>query len=208
MDRLLVYGLGGHSKVIRMMIKNSPHQTMSIIADDDNKRLINAQLDLNVIHSSRIAYFKEDFDTVVLAIGSNASRRKLAEQYSNYKFAMVIDSTAIVAEDVIIGEGTVIMPRSIINPSVKIGKHCIVNSGAIVEHDCIIGDYSHISPGAVLTGGVVVGKSVHIGANATILPGLKIGDNTVIGAGTVVTKDISTNSVMIGNPMQEINKIG
>lgn len=205
MNRLLVYGLGGHSKVVRMMIKNSPHQTIGIVADDD-QRQINGQLDLNVIHSSQVAFFQEDFDTVVLAVGSNTSRRELAKRYSKYKFAMVIDITSIIAEDVIIGEGTVIMPRSIINPSVKVGKHCIINSGAIVEHDCIIGDYSHISPGAVLTGGVIVGESVHIGANATILPGLNIGDNAIIGAGSVVTKDVSTNSVMVGNPMQELNR--
>lgn len=48
--------------------------------------------------------------------------------------------------------------------------------------------------------------SVHIGANATILPGLKIGDNAIIGAGSVVTKDVSMNSVMVGNPIQELNR--
>ena len=205
MNRVLLYGLGGHSKVIRMMIKNSPHQTISIIADDD-KRQINAQLDLNVIHSSQIPSFQEDFDSVIIAIGSNANRRELAEQYSKYSFAMVIDTTAIVSEDVYIGPGTVVMPKSVINPSVKIGNHCIINTGSIVEHDCVIGDYSHISPGAVLTGGVKVGRQVHIGANATILPGLKIGDNAIIGAGSVVTKDVATNSIMIGNPIQELNR--
>lgn len=205
MDRLLLYGLGGHSKVIRMMIKNRLHQTITIIADDDEKQL-NDQLDLNIIHSSQIASFKNNFDSIVLAIGSNVNRRKLAEQYSQYNFAMVIDVTAILAEDVILGEGTVIMPRSIINPSVKIGKHCIINSGAIIEHDCVIGDYSHISPGAVLTGGVTIGHSVHIGANATILPGLRIGDNVIIGAGSVVTKDVSTNNVMVGNPIRQLIK--
>ena len=204
MDRLLVYGLGGHSKVIRMIIKNSLNQTISIIADD--ARQPKSQFDLNVIHSSQIASFKEDFDTIILAIGSNVNRRRLAEQYSKYNFSIVIDRTAIVAEDTIIGEGTVIMPGCIINPSVEIGKHCIINSGAIVEHDCIVGKYSHISPGAVLTGGVKVGQSVHIGANATVLPGLKIGDNTIIGAGSVVTKDVSENSVMVGNPIQELYK--
>lgn len=205
MNRVLLYGIGGHSKVIRMMIKKSSHQMLSIVADDDENQ-INAQLNLNVIHSSQISSFQEDFDSIVLAVGSNTNRKKLAEQYSNYKFGMIIDTSAIIADDVIIKEGTVIMPRCIINPSVKIGKHCIVNSGAIIEHDCVIEDYSHISPGAVLTGGVTIGKSVHIGANATILPGLKIGDNTVIGAGSVVTKDVSMNSIMIGNPIQELSK--
>lgn len=206
MDRLLLYGIGGHSKVIKMMIKKNPYQTISLVADD-NKMQIKSQLNSNVIHSSKIEKVQSDFDSIVIAVGSNNNRKKIAEQYSKFNFAIVIDASANVAEDASIEEGTVIMPKSIINPSVKIGKHCIINSGAIVEHDCIIGDYSHISPGAVLTGGVTVGEQVHIGANATVLPGIKIGNNVIIGAGSVVTKDVSTNSVMIGNPIQELKKI-
>lgn len=205
MDRILLYGLGGHSKVIRMMINNNLHQTLSIITDDDKKQ-ISAELNVKVIHSSQISTFQDEFDSMIIAVGSNDVRKKLVKQYSSYNFAKVIDATAIVAEDISIGSGTVVMPKSVINPSVKIGNHCIINTGSIVEHDCVIGDYSHISPGAVVTGGVTIGKSVHIGANATILPGLKIGDNSIIGAGSVVTKDVSTDSIMIGNPIHELKR--
>lgn len=203
MDRILVYGLGGHSKVVRMMIKKNPCQITSIIADD-NKIQVQRQFNLNVIHPSQIASFKEDFDKVIIAVGLNTIRKKLAEQYSKFSFATIIDETAVVAESVSIGVGTVIMPKSVINPSVIIGQHCIINTGSIVEHDCVIGDYSHISPGAVVTGGVEIGKQVHVGANATVLPGLKIGDNAIIGAGAVVTKDVLTESIMVGNPIHKL----
>lgn len=205
MNRLLLYGLGGHSNVIKMMVKKNPHQIISVVADD-NKKKINAQYNVNVIHSSQISSFQEEFDSLIIAIGSNNIRRDLAKQYSKYNFGIVIDTSAIVAENVKIGSGSVIMPKAVINPMSRIGEHCIINTGSIIEHDCIIGNYSHISPGAVLTGGVKIGKQVHIGANATILPGINIGDNVVIGAGAVVTKDVSTDSIMIGNPIKELNK--
>lgn len=56
---------------------------------------------------------------------------------------------------------------------------------------------------------VRIGKNCWIGAGALVMPGVTIGDNTVIGAGSVVTKDIPSNVVAVGNPcrvMREINE--
>lgn len=54
---------------------------------------------------------------------------------------------------------------------------------------------------------VTIGNNVWIGAQVSILPGVTIGDNTVIGAGSVVTKDIPSNSVAVGNPCRIIKSI-
>ena len=52
-----------------------------------------------------------------------------------------------------------------------------------------------------------IGNNVWIGGNTTILPGVNIGDNTVIGAGSVVTKDIPSNVLAVGNPCRIIKKL-
>ena len=39
------------------------------------------------------------------------------------------------------------------------------------------------------------------------MPGVTIGDNVVIGAGSVVTKDISSNVIAVGNPCRVIKEI-
>jgi len=54
---------------------------------------------------------------------------------------------------------------------------------------------------------VHIGKNCWIGAGAIILPGVKIGDGTVIGAGSIVTKDIPSNVVAVGNPCRVLRKI-
>ena len=46
----------------------------------------------------------------------------------------------------------------------------------------------------------VVRHGASIGANATILPGLVIGANAMVGAGAVVTRDVPTNAIVVGNP--------
>ena len=55
---------------------------------------------------------------------------------------------------------------------------------------------------------VHIGNNVWIGAGAILMPGVSIGDNTVIGAGSVVTKDIPSNVVAVGNPCRVLRPIG
>lgn len=45
-----------------------------------------------------------------------------------------------------------------------------------------------------------VGENVWIAANASVLMGVKIGRNAVIGFGSVVSKNVSENQIVVGNP--------
>lgn len=51
---------------------------------------------------------------------------------------------------------------------------------------------------------VNIGNNVFIGASSTVLPNVTIGDNVVIGAGSIISKDIPSNSVAVGNPAKVI----
>ena len=53
-----------------------------------------------------------------------------------------------------------------------------------------------------------IGKNCWIGAGSIILPGVTVGDGSVIGAGSVVTKDIPSGVVAVGNPCRVLRKIG
>lgn len=52
-----------------------------------------------------------------------------------------------------------------------------------------------------------IGKNCWLGANVIVLPGITIGDNTVVGAGSIVTKDLPSNVVAVGNPCKVIREI-
>jgi acetyltransferase-like isoleucine patch superfamily enzyme len=54
---------------------------------------------------------------------------------------------------------------------------------------------------------ITIGNGCWIGANVVVLSGVTIGDGTVIGAGSVVTKDIPSNVVAVGNPCRVIREI-
>ena len=55
---------------------------------------------------------------------------------------------------------------------------------------------------------VHIGKNCWIGAGAIIVPGVTIGDDVVIGAGSIVTKDLPSRVVAVGNPCRILREIG
>jgi maltose O-acetyltransferase len=54
---------------------------------------------------------------------------------------------------------------------------------------------------------VRIGDDVWIGGNVAILPGVTIGDRTVIGAGSVVTRDIPSDVLAVGNPCRVLRDV-
>lgn len=68
-------------------------------------------------------------------------------------------------------------------------------------------DYITRNKGLEYAKPIEIGNNVWIGGNVTILPGVKIGDDSVIGAGSVVTKDIPSDVIAVGNPCKPIKEI-
>ncbi|UCD43669.1 MAG: sugar O-acetyltransferase [Chloroflexota bacterium] len=54
---------------------------------------------------------------------------------------------------------------------------------------------------------IVIEDNVWLGGGAILLPGVRIGRNAVVGAGAVVTRSVSANSVVAGNPARVIREI-
>ena len=55
---------------------------------------------------------------------------------------------------------------------------------------------------------VRIGRNCWLGAGVIVMPGVTIGDNTVIGAGSIVTKDIPSGVVAVGNPCRVLREVG
>lgn len=91
--------------------------------------------------------------------------------------------------------------------SITIGHHCFIgpNCGMYTAIHAL--DYEQRNAGIEKALPIKIGNNCWIGADVTILPGVSIGDNTVIGAKSVVTKDIPSNVVALGNPCKVIRPI-
>ena len=103
--------------------------------------------------------------------------------YSNFNLTLVDDGKIEIGDNVMIG------------PNVS-----IITAGHPVSPKCRL-------KGLQYNADVKIGNNVWIGAGVNVLPGVIIGDNSVIGAGAVVTKDIPSNVVAVGNPARVLREI-
>lgn len=103
--------------------------------------------------------------------------------YANFNLTMVDDCDIFVGNNVLFGP----------NVTVSVGTHPI--------HPELR------SKQAQYNIPIHIGNNVWIGANSVILPGVNIGDNSVIGAGSIVTKDIPSNVIAVGNPCRVLREI-
>ena len=94
-----------------------------------------------------------------------------------------------------------------INAGTQIGTCVTVYTGALIDHDCTIADNVEISPRVAMAGCVSVGRTAFLGMNATILPNVTIGPNSVVGAGAVVTRDVASGDVVVGNPARVLRRM-
>ena len=90
---------------------------------------------------------------------------------------------------------------------VTIGDDCFIGPNVSIYTACHSTDPVERNTRQEWAKPVTIGNNVWIGGSVTILPGVTIGDNVTIGAGSVVTKDIPSNSVAVGNPCKVIKKI-
>lgn len=201
--KLALIGDGGHSRVVRDIIKEQNKYQLAAILDDTFKE----PEEKNGIYYGKIFEYNHlmrKFPSILffVAIGDNGVRARIVKQLSidENQYATLIHPSTIISSSSEVAPGSVVMPGSIINANTKIGKHAIINTGSIIEHDNSIQDFVHISPNATLTGGVSVRTGSHIGASATVIPKKTIGEWAIIGAGSVVINDISNHRTAVGNP--------
>lgn len=143
----------------------------------------------------------------VSAVGDAALRRRLSVGMENLAIsaATIVHPNALISPSVVLGDGVVVFPGSILSVNVKVARHAHINLMCSVSHDVMIGAFSTLSPGVRVAGNVHIGEDVFIGAGAVVTNGtsaspLTIGDGAVIAAGACVTSSVEAGALMAGVP--------
>lgn len=200
MKTLGIIGASGHGKVVADIAKKLGYE--EIVFFDDNKAVDRCGVYPVVGDTQDI--FHHNCDAFV-AIGNPNVRSRVQEQLeqAGKNVPVLLHPNAVVAENVQLGAGTVVVAGAVVNPGAQIGKGCIINTCSSVDHDCIVEDYVHVSVGAHVAGTVQIGHHTWVGAGATVSNNLNICANCMIGAGSVVCKDIVEQGTYIGVPARK-----
>ena len=200
--KITIIGASGHGKVVADIARLNGYEYIAFLDDNDklescgNYPVIGRSYDVQSVEGD-----------LFVAIGNARIRRQMIEIIDETRIPTLCHPNAIIANDVSIGFGTVIMPGAIVNPGSTIGNGCILNTGSSVDHDCIIHNYVHVAVGAHICGNVSVGDNSWIGAGATISNNVRIENNCTIGAGALVIHDALTEGVYIGIPAKRRREV-
>ena len=145
-------------------------------------------------------------ETAVIDEGSKIGKGTKIWHFSH------IMTGAEVGENCNIGQNVVVSPGVKLGKNVKVQNNVSIYTGVICEDDVFLG------PSMVFTNIInprsavirkdqyvktLVEKGASIGANSTIICGNKIGKYSFIGAGAVVTKDVKSYALVVGNPARQ-----
>lgn len=199
---VVLIGGGGHATVLLDILLKQGREVKAYVSPEPslNKRMFAA-----------IEWIKEDQEVcdlymadqieLVNGIGSvpgNHLRKRVFNFFksSGFRFAVIVDGSAVVSPFAELAEGVQVFPGAVINAGSRIACNSIVNTRAGVDHDCQIGEHNHIAPGVTLCGGVFTGESVYLGTGANVIQSVSVGSFSVVGAGATVTKSVGKNTIV------------
>lgn len=208
-EKLIVFGAGGHAKVVIDIIEQQGIYAIAGLLDDDPKHQGRNFFGYPVLgtRAALPALISAQLHHAIVTIGDNAIRAAVALllDAQGWRCASAVHPRASIGRGVEIGAGSVIMAGCVVNADTTLGANVIVNTGATVDHDCRIGDAVHIAPGCHLCGGVSVGTGSLLGAGTTVTPGVGIGNKAIVGAGSTVIRDVADGAKVSGSPARPLD---
>jgi acetyltransferase EpsM len=205
--KVLVWGAGGHGKVIVDALMASGEWKVAGILDEDEKKSGTEILGVKVFSlEAGVAEVAKKLDCgrIALAIGDNYARFGKLQQARRAGLTLVnvVHPRTHISRFVKMGEGVVILAGATINPGTTIEDNVCVNTSASVDHDNYLEKSCHIFPNATLTGGVRIGEFAYVGSGAVVTPNLTVEKYSYVGAGAVVLANVALGKVVFGVPAE------
>ena len=186
-----------------------------LIGNGGHAREVMAQMGLKLTRFVDDKFVNEDslpisqFDptkhVAMVAIANSKDRYDMVKKLpKETQFFTFIHPTALIMEDVEIGEGSFIGAHSILTTNIKIGNHAILNRGNHIGHDCRIGSYFSAMPGSIVSGDVTIYSLVYMGTNSSIREKLSVHSLSTIGMNSAVIKNIEDSGTYVGCPAKKI----
>src|SRR5713226_1512473 len=123
---LLIWGAGGHGKVAADTALAMDRYSEIEFLDDDPALIGTTVLGLPVVSGVGVIRAESEF---FIAVGDNSRRADIAGRIRVFgvQLATLRHPSSLVSSFATVGEGSLIMPRAVVNAEARIGTNCIVN---------------------------------------------------------------------------------
>lgn len=158
-----------------------------------------------------LSYSGDRYFNVAITSGEVRSRIAMTCTLAGARPFSVIAATAVIMDEVDIGEGAIVCGFVNLLSNVKIGRYFHANIYSYVAHDCVIGDFVTFAPRVACNGRSRIEDHVYVGTGAIMRDGtptapFRVGTKAIIGMGAVVTRNVSAGSTVYGNPARPFEK--
>lgn len=208
MSTLLVYGAGRlGTQVARLVMGSAPHRVAGFI--DDTLAIGTPVLDDLVVLGS-LSDLADDCcgpePSILFAIGYSdlTARRRAFERAKALGISILtyVHPQAWVADDAIVGEGSIVLPGARVDVGSRIGRANFLDLNVVLSEDCRIGDGNFLAAGTVLGGRARIGHASFVGLNCTVVDEVSIGSECTVNAGTLVHRDVADGDRLVELPVQ------
>lgn len=167
-------------------------------------------LDLPVIPLSKLKERFDDGVEILLAVGytqMNDLRERIYRMLKNkgFRIGSWVSVNAISYSN-LIGEGSIILPNTMIGPGCEIGKCNFLESSVSISHDNNVGDFNFFSTSVVVGGMATIKNHCFFGLNSTIKSDIVMNDYTLLGSACNMLKDSISMGAYVGNPARLLQK--
>ena len=158
---LLIIGAGGHGRVVKEVAEALGYDKIAFL-DDNSVEAIGKIADSKS--------FVQEYQAAFVGIGNNKFRNELLQrlEQEGFKIPVLLHPTAYISKTAVIGKGTVLEPKAIVNANSRVGVGCIISVGAIVDHDVVLKACVHVNAGAICKAGSFVVKETKVDAGQVV----------------------------------------
>lgn len=149
-NNLLIIGAGSHGHVVK--------ETAEAMIKFDRIDFLDDNSQIAIGHFDEYKNLLKQYNYAFIALGNNELRsmwqRKLIK--AGYSIPVLIHPTAFISPSAQIGEGSVVLPKSVVNTNAKVKEGVIIGIGVMADHDVTIGEYCHLNSGTIVNARTVI----------------------------------------------------
>ena len=155
-------------------------------------------------------YKSKKFDMIVITVSTSIDfRSSIFEQLIELgvEFANLIHPSSNVGFNTTLGVGNIILAQTSVGACSVIGNNNFVSAHCNIEHHNTLGNNCTFGPGVMTSGNVHIKNNIKFGTGVFVEPKVTIESCSIISSGSIITRNISENSVVYDSGIKVQTKL-